>query len=159
MIKLVPLNPQTFLLFSDLLYFSRPLLIIKIFMSILSACYFISLHDGMDRDNLVASETLIIMLLCIQGSYLLVSSNDYFILYLAIELQSLSLYILAASKRYSNLSIEAGLKYFILGSFSSGLVLYGITLIYGFFGSTGFRDVMLLTLSDYYLNSIDLPKS
>jgi len=65
-------------------------------------------------------------------------------MYLAIELQSFVLYILASIKRYSNLSIEAGLKYFIMGSFASGLMLFGITLVYGGLGTTSFQQIYTL---------------
>lgn len=82
-------------------------------------------------------------MLCIQGMFLLIVANDLFIIYLALELQSLSLYILASLKRYSNLSIEAGLKYFILGSFASSLLLYGVSLVYGFAGTTNLSDIYI----------------
>jgi NADH-quinone oxidoreductase subunit N len=72
---------------------------------------------------------------------LLVSSYDLLALYLAIELMSLSFYILAAYKRNSEFSGEAGLKYFILGAFSSGLLLFGTSMIYGFTGLTNFEDL------------------
>ena len=97
--------------------------------------------DYFNNENFISFELPILMLLCLQGMFLLISSNDLFITYLAIELQSLSLYILAALKRYSNLSIESGLKYFILGSFASGLMLYGISLVYGFAGSTNYNNI------------------
>lgn len=74
-------------------------------------------------------------------------------MYLSIELQSFALYILASIKRYSNLSIEAGLKYFILGSFASGLILYGITLIYGFLGTTAFNEIYTLLWLGTFIES------
>lgn len=77
-------------------------------------------------------EIPVMLLFCIEGMFILISSNDLFISYLAIELQGLSLYILASSKQDHFKSIEAGLKYFFLGSFASGLILYGISLIYCF---------------------------
>jgi NADH-quinone oxidoreductase subunit N len=75
---------------------------------------------------------------------LLVSSFDLISLYLAIEMQSLCLYALAASKKDSTFSTEAGLKYFILGSFSSALLLFGISIIYGITGTTNFENLYLL---------------
>jgi len=74
----------------------------------------------------------------------LVSSFDLISLYLAIEMQSLCLYVLAASKKDSSFSTEAGIKYFILGSFSSGLLLFGISLLYGCCGTTNFENFNLL---------------
>jgi NADH-quinone oxidoreductase subunit N len=75
---------------------------------------------------------------------LLVSSYDMISLYLALEMQSLCLYVLAASKRDSSFSTEAGLKYFILGSFSSALLLLGISFLYGCSGTTNFDCFYLL---------------
>lgn len=71
----------------------------------------------------------------------LISSYDLIAMYLAIELQGLSFYILASSKRNSEFSTEAGLKYFILGAFSSGILLFGCSLIYGFTGLTSFSGL------------------
>jgi len=78
------------------------------------------------------------------GLMLLVSAYDLISLYLAIELQSLSFYVLASFKKNSAFSTEAGLKYFILGAFSSGLILFGSSLIYGFSGTTNFEDLARL---------------
>jgi proton-translocating NADH-quinone oxidoreductase chain N len=75
---------------------------------------------------------------------LLVSSYDMLSLYLSIEMQSLCFYVLATFKKDSSLSAEAGLKYFILGSFSSALLLFGISLIYGCTGSLNFDNYLLL---------------
>ena len=68
----------------------------------------------------------------------MVSSNNLIGLYLGIELQSLSLYVLASLNRDSTKSTEAGVKYFVLGALSSGLLLYGCSLVYGFTGSTNY---------------------
>jgi NADH:ubiquinone oxidoreductase subunit 2 (subunit N) len=84
-------------------------------------------------------ETLILILLCVAPMMFLISSYDLLPLYLAIELQSLCFYVLAASKRNSEFSTEAGLKYFLLGAFSSGILLFGFSLIYGFTGSLIYR--------------------
>ena len=75
------------------------------------------------------------------GMLLMISANDLMSLYLAIELQSLSLYILAAFDRKSERSSEAGLKYFVLGALSSGLLLYGCSFVYGSVGSTSFEVI------------------
>jgi NADH-quinone oxidoreductase subunit N len=99
--------------------------------------------DYYNYENYLSFELIIIMLFSIEGMFLLFSANDFFFMYLAIELQSLSLYILASIKKYSNVSIEAGLKYFVYGSFASGLLLYGISLIYGYIGSTNFNQIYI----------------
>jgi NADH-quinone oxidoreductase subunit N len=72
---------------------------------------------------------------------LLISSQDLIVFYLAIEMQRLSLYALAAFNQNSAFSTEAGLKYFILGAFSSGLLLFGASIIYGFSGTTNFEEL------------------
>ena len=80
-----------------------------------------------------------ILILCsILGMLVMISSYDLIVFYIGLELQSLSLYILAAFNRNQTKSSEAGLKYFILSALSSGLLLYGCSLIYGFSGSTNF---------------------
>ena len=72
----------------------------------------------------------------------LISSADFISMYLAIEMQSLCFYVMAALKRNSEFSTEAGLKYFLLGAFSSGLLLFGCSLIYGFTGCTEFAQLV-----------------
>ncbi len=86
-------------------------------------------------------ELPVLMLLATCGMSLMVSAQSFVALYMGLELQSLSLYVLAAFNRDSLRSSEAGLKYYVLGSLSSGLLLYGISLIYGFTGSTEFAVV------------------
>ena len=80
----------------------------------------------------------IIILLSILGMFFMVSSNDIILFYLGLELQSLSLYILASIDRDNLRSSESGIKYFVLSALSSGLLLYGCSLLYGFTGSTNF---------------------
>jgi NADH-quinone oxidoreductase subunit N len=86
-------------------------------------------------------ELPVLMLLATCGMSLMVSAQSFLSLYMGLELQSLALYVLAAFDRDSLRSSEAGLKYFVLGSLSSGMLLYGISLIYGFTGSTEFGTV------------------
>ncbi len=86
-------------------------------------------------------ELPILILLATLGMSLMVSSANFIALYMGLELQSLALYVLAAFKRDSVRSSEAGLKYFVLGSLSSGMMLYGISLIYGFAGTMDFVGV------------------
>jgi len=86
-------------------------------------------------------ELPVLMLLATLGMSLMVSAANFIALYMALELQSLALYVLAAFKRDSLRSSEAGLKYFVLGSLSSGMLLYGISLIYGFTGTFDFAGI------------------
>ena len=83
----------------------------------------------------------IIILLSILGMFVMVSSNDLILFYLGLELQSLSLYILASIDRDNLRSTESGIKYFVLSALSSGLLLYGCSLLYGFTGSTNFDTI------------------
>ncbi len=83
-------------------------------------------------------EQPVLMLFATVGMMLMVSANDLISLYVGLELQSLSLYVLAAIRRDSLRATEAGLKYFVLGALSSGMLLYGAGLIYGYTGATGF---------------------
>jgi NADH-quinone oxidoreductase subunit N len=67
-----------------------------------------------------------------------------------VELQSLAIYILCSLKRHSNKSLEAGFKYFLYGSFSSAVMLFGISFLYGVFGSLNLNDIsLLISISDY----------
>lgn len=95
-------------------------------------------------------EYILIVLFSILGLFLLCVSNDLITAYLAIELQSLSFYLLAAFKKNSTFSVESGLKYFILGAFSSGLFLFGSSIIYGITGTINledFKDLFFLVFS------------
>lgn len=92
-------------------------------------------------ENQSRFELPVLMLLATCGMSLMVSAQSFMSLYLGMELQSLALYVLAAFNRESLRSSEAGLKYFVLSSLSSGMMLYGITLIYGFSGTTEFAAV------------------
>jgi NADH-quinone oxidoreductase subunit N len=83
----------------------------------------------------------VLVLLATAGMMMMISANDLIALYLGLELQSLSLYVLAAIRRDDLRSSEAGLKYFVLGALSSGMLLYGASLIYGFTGTTGFAAI------------------
>ena len=90
-------------------------------------------------DNKIGKfEYPIIILISILGMFFMVSSNDIILFYLGLELQSLSLYILASIDRDNLRSSESGIKYFVLSALSSGLLLYGCSLLYGFTGSTNF---------------------
>ena len=92
-------------------------------------------------NNLNKFEYPIIILLSILGMFFMVSSNDLILFYLGLELQSLSLYILASIDRDNLRSSESGIKYFVLSALSSGLLLYGCSLLYGFTSSTNFEVI------------------
>lgn len=100
------------------------------------------------KNQNIASEFLFLMMASTAGGMILISSNDFVPFYLAIELQSLPLYLLASLNKNSEKSSEAGIKYFIIGCLSSGILLFGISLIYQFSGTTNFKALMDL----YYLD-------
>ena len=118
------------------------------------SCFFIS-SQYLKEENIKSFEYHILILLATLGMILIVSSYDLISMYLAIELQSLSLYVLASFKRTTEQSTEAGLKYFILGAFSSGILLFGCSLVYGFTGSTNFGDLTKL-LSHISINQLEM---
>lgn len=97
--------------------------------------------DYMRRERLLRFEYPVLILLSTAGMLLTISANDLISLYLALEFQSLALYVVAAFHRDRLRSTEAGLKYFVLGVLSSGLLLYGSSLVYGYTGATLFPQI------------------
>ncbi len=97
--------------------------------------------DYLRHAKLLKYEIPVLILLATVGMMMMVSAGDLIALYLGLELQSLALYVLAAVRRDSLRSSEAGLKYFVLGALSSGMLLYGASLIYGFTGTTSFAGI------------------
>ena len=114
----------------------------SLFMKVLTliACIFVMLSsfDYIKLIGINKMEYPILILSSTLGMMIMISSYDLIVFYMGLELQSLSLYVLASFNRDNYRSSEAGLKYFILGALSSGLLLYGCSLIYGFSGSTNF---------------------
>ena len=96
-------------------------------------------RNYLERTRLQRFEYPVLILLATLGMCLMVSARDLIAMYLALELQGLCLYVLAAFKRDSLRSSEAGLKYFVLGALSSGILLFGCSLLYGFAGATSFE--------------------
>jgi NADH-quinone oxidoreductase subunit N len=94
------------------------------------------------KDQKIARfEFPILIIFCTVGMLIMVAAGSFITLYMGLELQSLAVYVLAAFNRDSLRSTEAGLKYFVLGALSSGMLLYGISMIYGFTGTVGFATV------------------
>ena len=98
-------------------------------------------------ERLSRFEYFVLITLAALGMSMMVSANDLISMYMGVELQSLALYVLAAFNRDSLRASEAGLKYFVLGALSSGLLLYGASLVYGFTGATGFNEIALAASS------------
>jgi len=114
---------------------------IKIIVMISSIVILLQSLDYYKQQNLVDYEFPILVLLTTLGILLLISARDIITLYLAIEIMSLSSYILATIKRNSQYSTEAGIKYFLLGAVSSGIILFGCALIYALAGTTSYEGL------------------
>ena len=123
-------------------YVADPLAVFGKAVIFLSAAVAVVLGDGwMHRNNIAKFEYPILIVLASVGMGMMASSGDLISLYIGIEMHSLALYVLAAYRRDDLKASEAGLKYFVLGALSSGLLLYGASLIYGFAGSMRFEDI------------------
>ena len=113
--------------------------IFKVMILIGSASSLIMFFSSREDQHINFYEFPILILFSTIGMMVMVSSNDLLLMFIGLEVQSLGLYVLAALNRNSLLSSEAGIKYFILGALSSGLLLFGISYIYGFTGNTNFN--------------------
>ncbi len=111
-------------------------------LSLVGSAVTLVMSVGFTRDQKFDSfEFPVLVVLCTVGMMVMISAGDMLSLYLGLELQSLAIYVLAASNRDNLRSSEAGLKYFVLGALSSGMLLYGISLVYGYTGHTGFGAI------------------
>lgn len=99
-------------------------------------------YDYLKRMTLARGEYYVLMLFSISGMMLMGSAGDLIVVFLALELLSIPLYVLAAFARPEARSEEAGMKYFLLGAFASGFLLYGVALVYGATGSTAFSEIV-----------------
>ncbi|MFC5343013.1 NADH-quinone oxidoreductase subunit NuoN [Brevundimonas staleyi] len=123
-------------------YVADPLAIYAKVAIYIASAFAVVLGGGwMQRMNIARFEFPILIVLAAVGMGMMVSSGDLISLYVGVELHSLALYVLAAYHRDDLKASEAGLKYFVLGALSSGLLLYGSSLIYGFAGSMRFEDI------------------
>ncbi|HEX8442737.1 MAG TPA: NADH-quinone oxidoreductase subunit NuoN [Allosphingosinicella sp.] len=113
----------------------------KILIYIAAAASLLAANGWFARDGTFRTEYPVLVLLSSVGMGMMVSAGDLLTLYVGLELLSLSSYVLASFQRRDTRSAEAGLKYFVLGALASGILLYGISLLYGFTGSTLFGEV------------------
>ena len=114
----------------------------KVVILLSAAAVLVMSVDYMRRRDLMKFEYPILIVLAVVGMMMMVSSGNLMSLYMGLELQSLSLYVVASFRRDSVKSTEAGMKYFVLGALSSGLLLYGASLVYGYTGSTDFATII-----------------
>ncbi len=115
----------------------------KILVLIASAMTIIIAQSYLERQGASRFEFSVLILFATIGMMMMISANDLISLYLGLEMQSLSLYVLASFQRDDARSTEAGLKYFVLGALASGMLLYGSSLIYGFTGTTSFAELAI----------------
>ena len=122
-------------------------------LTILSGIFVLLIsYNYIEKIKIIKIEYPILILSAILGMLVMISSNDLMVFYMGLELQSLPLYVLAAINTNNVKSSEAGLKYFVLSALSSGLLLYGCSLIYGFSGSTNFDVISSNIGSDEFGN-------
>jgi NADH-quinone oxidoreductase subunit N len=113
-----------------------------------SALALVLSYSSAGENGLAKFEYPVLILLATLGMMAMVSANDLMTLYVGLELQSLALYVVAAMKRDDAKATEAGLKYFVLGALSSGMLLYGASLVYGFTGTTQLDQIVQMIVSD-----------
>ncbi len=114
---------------------------VKVVVLLSAAGVLVMSLDYMQRNQMGRFEYPLLVTLAVVGMMFMVSAGDLMVLYMGLELQSLALYVVAAMQRDNLKSTEAGLKYFVLGSLSSGLLLYGASLVYGYAGTTLFSGI------------------
>lgn len=114
----------------------------KVAILLSAAAVLLMSEKYMQRRDLLRFEYPILICLAVVGMMVMVSAGDLMSLYMGLELQSLALYVVASLRRDSVKSTEAGMKYFVLGALSSGLLLYGASLTYGFAGTTSFSGIV-----------------
>ena len=142
-------------------------ILISVLILVLSTIVVISSYKYNKRMNLLYFEYFIFILTCVLSMLLMIHCTNFFLLYLLIELQSILLYLLVSFNKRSVRSLEAGLKYFILGSFSSMLLLFGISVLYGVTCLSSFNDLSIFfincfdgfILNDYMIIGIELSVS
>ncbi|MDA0239552.1 MAG: NADH-quinone oxidoreductase subunit NuoN [Proteobacteria bacterium] len=113
----------------------------KILVLVSAGAAIVMAQDYLERQDIARFEFPVLVVLASLGMLMMISANDLMSLYLGLELQSLALYVIASFQRDSIRSAEAGLKYFVLGALASGILLYGMSLIYGFAGTTNFDSL------------------
>ena len=132
---------ETIFLFNKSYLVDQLSLFIKSIILISAFFVMFSSYNYVRVNNILKIEYPILILCSLLGMLVMISSNDLIVFYIGLELQSLALYVLASFNRDNLLSSESGLKYFVLSALSSGLLLYGCSLIYGFSNSTNFNEI------------------
>jgi len=161
LITLNVLQYENRILFQGLIVIDKATSLVKLFCLAVSAGCLIISSDYLNRSRLGCFEFFILFLICVFGVMFFISSLDLFTLFLALEIQGICFYGLVAMNRNSGYCAEAGIKYFILGAFSSGVLIFGISMIYGATGTTNMLSIfhMLRNLDASILESLLYPGS
>lgn len=151
------LNMQNQTNFASYFFFNsylldKSILFIKSLCLIFFIIYLFILFNVSKYYSFIKPDHIYLMVVSVVGGLFLLSSRDFLPFYLSLEIFSIPLYILVASNYKSNFSTESGLKYFIVGSFSSGLILFGISFLYWFTGTTNFDDISLILFYESHSN-------
>lgn len=154
-ILMLNVPPQPEMTLSNMLLKTSFTQFVKQLILLASAITLVMTQDWLKEENNQHFEYPVLVLLATSGMMFLVSANNLISVYVAVELMSLSLYVLAAFQRDNLRSTEAGLKYFVLGSLASGLMLFGMSLVYGFSGTTSF-DALRNLFTDNYVVAKDI---
>lgn len=140
LVSVYAIGPQSAVILNDLFAVSAVTHFMKILVLLgaMAATWMVEDRWG---EGLERPEYNLLVLLATLGMLLMISANDLMSLYMGLEMQSLPLYVIAAMRTKSVKSSEAGLKYFLLGALSSGMLLYGASFVYGYTGSTNFGEI------------------
>lgn len=152
----------TKILFGNVLILDDFTLLIRIVILTSALSSILIALDYIKGQKINSFEYIILILFSTLAMIFIVSSYDLISMYLAIELQSLSFYVIAAFQRNNEFSAEAGLKYFILGALSSGFLLFGESILYGFTGITNFEEfakALASTVGPFGLGSLSFDVS
>jgi NADH-quinone oxidoreductase subunit N len=137
-VVIMPYGDSGRVAFNSLIHVSAFTAFLKVLILLGSALALVLSIDFFEKEKIARFEYSVLVVLATVGMLVMVSAYDLMTLYMGLEMQSLALYVIAAIHRDNAKSTEAGLKYFVLGALSSGMLLYGISLVYGFAGSTNF---------------------
>ncbi len=142
LILLIGAEAPTEIVFSGLFRSSPFTIFSKIIVAFTMLTILFMTQAHYKKDNIRLFESPVLLIFATLGMFLLISAHDLIALFIGLELQSLCIYVLVASRRENSLSSEAGLKYFILGALATALYLYGASLVYGYTGTTDFQALM-----------------
>lgn len=140
----IPPIESTLYFINDNFIYNNFIGILKSFLIFLVLVILIMTLFYIENKTLPIVEYVVLLLISLQGLFIIIIGNDLILTFLGIELQSLCFYILVGFRKNSNLGIEAAFKYFILSSYSNMISLFGVSLIYGFFGTTKLKDIKII---------------